>query len=239
MPCLDPPKIPISIHMIEQLLESRSTTRAWTSREPSVDDINTILRCIAKTPFKQNTVDVRVVVLGPETADRKDRYCRESRGITGESHIASRDAQTQLLAPYVFYIHTVDRGTNVTEQGISLGIVAQTIVLTAQSLGLASGFCACLPDVMSKELGVQPCDDLAVSVGYARTDVDSRERRQIDSSVLMAVHDDPPRPNTTEWIDVGLAQDLALPNTWDRSPDRPSGPTDDSDGVYRWINPRD
>lgn len=232
--------------MIEQLLNDRSTTRAWTSQVPSVADINTILRCISKAPFKQNNVDIKVHVLGPDEAERKDRYCRESRGITDAVHIASRDAQTQLLAPYVFYLHTANQPSGSAEQGMSLGIVSQTIVLAAQGLGLDSAFCRCTPDCMREDFintyydNITPeqlgGEDMVVAVGYARRDVDSRDRRQIDSDVLMAVHDDPPRPAIEKWIDLSLTPELELPPLWDRAPKTPQGPTDAVDGKYRWIH---
>jgi nitroreductase len=221
-------------HIVD-LLDKRVTTRNFSDKEVEPNKVNCLLEALVRVPSKQNRLPVKVHVLGPEASKIKNYLFDNSRCLPDFPDVYN----PQLLAPYVFILSSRRNFYGVTEPeseqatvvardavlksahlsaqvGFLKGICAQTILLTAESLGLATGYCCTFPHdwLRTFEIGDELDANIALCVGYPKVGtVDRRDRYQPQSGTVMQEIPER-RPASIEWIHLLGCLGVDQPSSW-------------------------
>ena len=198
------------------LLRNRFTCRSFSDKPVEQEKLKVILDALELAPCKQNNFPVQLTVLGPGAQEVKDSLFYDSNCWPDHPHLQN----PQLLAPLVFVFTKRRMETLSREPGtptdlnpdhhaydhvynIQSGIFSTIICLTAESLGLNTGYCFSVGEGVEagSMIGQGPVE-FAIGVGYARTDVNPRHRtRPQDPPENASSTISERRPNVCEWID--------------------------------------
>jgi len=176
-------------------LNARVTCRSFTEQPVEEEKLRIILSALEKSPSKQNRMPVEITVLGPNAIAEKE-------SIYLESHCGPDFPELfnpQLLAPLVFLFSRremdlypgdddVSRDLNPENRAydknvyLQMGICSTILCLTAESLGLKSGYCFSTDQGQTGPLmlGTRRIE-FGFGIGYPRDDVtDIRYRTKPD-----------------------------------------------------------
>lgn len=200
---------------INELLRNRFTCRSFSDRPVEPEKLKIILDALEMAPCKQNNFPVQISVLGPGAQNVKDTLFYDSHCYPDYPNLVN----PQLLAPIVFTFSkrrmeklscTPGTPNDLNPQhhayewvyNIQSGIFSTIICLTAESLGLNTGYVFALGEgKQAASLIGETCIEFAIGVGYAREDVNPRWRtrpqdppRESHSALTE------PRPALTDWV---------------------------------------
>ena len=199
------------LEQLEKVLEKRTTVKYFDGNPIPTHLTEIIKKSVAKTPSCNNTYNFRVKVLGQSLEHRKAKVdlhnyiCTVSkRPVNNDPHEAvSRPPRSwsevdtwkkdgnlkpringQTLAPllFVWYVPDSDPTSN---DLIDLGLSCWNTVVTAEALGVQTGFCACFNNEFVKEhLNLPGLPLVMLGFGFASSTMTNQDK-----------HYDKPRPS--------------------------------------------
>lgn len=202
------------LEQLEQVLEQRTTVKYFDGNPIPTNISDLIKKSVAQTPSCNNRYNFKVKILGQNRQHRKnkvdlyDYICtvskkevayseqdrdnqviRSPRSITEaytwqQQGILSARINAQTLAPLLFVWYIAD-GDPIDNDYIDIGLSCWNTIITAESLGIQSGFCGCFDNTCLKEyLDIQGLPVVMVGFGFASNKISNQEK-----------HNDSPRPS--------------------------------------------
>tara|TARA_B100000902_G_scaffold241168_1_gene228413 strand:+ start:339 stop:932 length:594 start_codon:yes stop_codon:yes gene_type:complete len=156
--------------MLKELLKNRVTTKWWSDKQVEKDKLDYVLECIRRAPSKQLKYNFKVLVFD-ETKPCKDikdwlyweHTCclNKIRGAKGKG---LRRYNGQVLAPIVLAWASEKDDLEVIED---IMVSSTTALLSAEEVGLNTGFNGCLePKELGQKVG-EPYVHMLLGLGYA------------------------------------------------------------------------
>lgn len=193
------------IEQLEKILEKRTTVKDFTGNPISTNHINIIQQAVNKTPSCNNRYNFKVKVLGQTLEHRKfklglyDYVCTVSKENVRynddddnmvirsprsyqeakewqSKKILSTQINGQMLAPLVLVWYFEDDDP-IDNDYLDVGLSCWNTILTAESLGVQSGFCGCFDKGYLKSfLNLNGAPAVMVGFGYAENTILNSEK---------------------------------------------------------------
>ena len=201
------------IEQLEKILEQRTTVKYFDGNPIPEHIVELIKKSVAQTPSCNNRYNFKVKVLGQSldhrrakvglyeyicTVSSKDvRYdddndlmvTRSPRSVSEaynwrDQGILQTQMNAQTLAPLVL-VWYFDDGDPIENDYLDVGLSCWNSIITAEALGVQSGFCGCFDNNCLKEyLDIQGLPVVMVGFGFASNKISNQEK-----------HPDNPRPS--------------------------------------------
>tara|TARA_B100001057_G_scaffold491337_2_gene581344 strand:+ start:29 stop:655 length:627 start_codon:yes stop_codon:yes gene_type:complete len=205
------------LEQLEKILENRTTVKYFDGNPIPEHLTELIKKSVSQTPSCNNRYNFKVKVLGQKLEHRKakvglyDYVCtvsnkevyyddegtlsvqRSPRTISEayewrDKGILSSHMNGQTLAPLLL-VWYVDDSDPIDNDYLDIGLSCWNSIITAESLGVQSGFCGCFDNNCLKEyLGINGLPVVMIGFGFA-SEKESNEHK----------HPDKPRP---VWSDI-------------------------------------
>jgi len=206
------------LEQLEKILQQRSTVKDFNGNPINSDHITKITEAVNKTPSCNNRYNFKVKVLGQGLNHRKakldlhDYVCTVSKQNvrynddneemvirSPRSYSEARDWHSkgilaskingQTLAPLVLVWYFND-GDPIDNDYLDVGLSCWNTVITAELLGIQTGFCACFDkDYLKNFLGIKGVPAVMAGFGYSQSTITNHEK-----------HQDNPRPSISDII---------------------------------------
>ena len=193
------------IEQLEKILEKRTTVKDFTGNPISTNHTNIIQQAVNKTPSCNNRYNFKVKVLGQTLEHRKfklglyDYVCTVSKENVRynddddnmvirsprsyqeakewqSNKILSTQINGQMLAPLVLVWYFEDDDP-IDNDYLDVGLSCWNTILTAESLGVQSGFCGCFDKGYLKSfLNLNGVPAVMVGFGYAENTILNSEK---------------------------------------------------------------
>ena len=193
------------IEQLEKILEKRTTVKDFTGNPISTNHTNIIQQAVNKTPSCNNRYNFKVKVLGQTLEHRKfklglyDYVCTVSKENVRynddddnmvirsprsyqeakewqSNKILSTQINGQMLAPLVLVWYFEDDDP-IDNDYLDVGLSCWNTILTAESLGVQSGFCGCFDKGYLKSfLNLNGAPAVMVGFGYAENTILNSEK---------------------------------------------------------------
>lgn len=193
------------IEQLEKILEKRTTVKDFTGNPISTNHTNIIQQAVNKTPSCNNRYNFKVKVLGQTLEHRKfklglyDYVCTVSKENVRynddddnmvirsprsyqeakewqSKKILSTQINGQMLAPLVLVWYFEDDDP-IDNDYLDVGLSCWNTILTAESLGVQSGFCGCFDKGYLKSfLNLNGAPAVMVGFGYAENTILNSEK---------------------------------------------------------------
>tara|TARA_Y100000590_G_scaffold467502_1_gene646600 strand:+ start:5224 stop:5847 length:624 start_codon:yes stop_codon:yes gene_type:complete len=203
---------------LEQLLSTRHTYKTFLPKALEDEKIERILKSITDVPSCNNRYNYKVKVLKNSLEERKqkiglfDYVCTMSKNPVKyddtSENLVTRSPKSydeamrwlelknldqhingQVLAPLVLVYYVADDDP-VQLDILDMGLSCWNNIITAQMLGIQSGFCGCFDKAFMKDfLELEGSPVVAIGFGYANDIIDNDQK-----------HPDNPRPKYTDLI---------------------------------------
>ena len=201
------------IDQLEKILEQRTTVKYFDGNPIPEHIVELIKKSVAQTPSCNNRYNFKVKVLGQSldhrrakvglyeyicTVSSKDvRYdddndlmvTRSPRSVSEaynwrDQGILQTQMNAQTLAPLLL-VWYFDDGDPIENDYLDVGLSCWNSIITAEALGVQSGFCGCFDNNCLKEyLDIQGLPVVMVGFGFASNKISNQEK-----------HPDNPRPS--------------------------------------------
>jgi len=201
------------IEQLEKILEQRTTVKYFDGNPIPEHIVELIKKSVAQTPSCNNRYNFKVKVLGQSldhrrakvglyeyicTVSSKDvRYdddndlmvTRSPRSVSEaynwrDQGILQTQMNAQTLAPLLL-VWYFDDGDPIENDYLDVGLSCWNSIITAEALGVQSGFCGCFDNNCLKEyLDIQGLPVVMVGFGFASNKISNQEK-----------HPDNPRPS--------------------------------------------
>jgi len=201
------------LEQLEQVLEQRTTVKYFDGNPIPEHIVELIKKSVAQTPSCNNRYNFKVKVLGQSldhrrakvglyeyicTVSSKDvRYdddndlmvTRSPRSVSEaynwrDQGILQTQMNAQTLAPLLL-VWYFDDGDPIENDYLDVGLSCWNSIITAEALGVQSGFCGCFDNNCLKEyLDIQGLPVVMVGFGFASNKISNQEK-----------HPDNPRPS--------------------------------------------
>ena len=193
------------IEQLEKILEKRTTVKDFTGNPIPTNHTNIIQQAVNKTPSCNNRYNFKVKVLGQTLEHRKfklglyDYVCTVSKENVRyndddnnmvirsprsyqeakewqNNKILSTQINGQMLAPLVLVWYFEDDDP-IDNDYLDVGLSCWNTILTAESLGVQSGFCGCFDKGYLKSfLNLNGVPAVMVGFGYAENTILNSEK---------------------------------------------------------------
>ncbi len=184
------------LEQLEKILENRTTVKDFNGNPIAKGDISTIQKAVDKTPSCDNRYNFKVKLLGQSLHDRKtkvglyDYICTLSKENVRHNDdddtmsirsprsyqeakqwqskkILSTQINGQMLAPLILVWYFPDNDP-IESDYLDVGISCWNTILTAESLGIQSGFCGCFDkECLQDFLNINGVPAVMVGFGYS------------------------------------------------------------------------
>ena len=196
---------------LEQVIEKRTTVKYFDGNPIPSHLTEIIKKAVAKTPSCNNTYNFRVKVLGQSLEHRKAKVdlhnyvCTVSKrpvesynGISverppmtmhealkwKEQNNLNSNINGQVLAPLLFVWYIADSDPTKNDL-IDLGLSCWNTIVTAETLGVQTGFCACFNgEFLQSHLNLPGLPVVMLGFGFASSTITNQDK-----------HFDKPRPS--------------------------------------------
>jgi len=188
------------IEQLEKILENRTTVKDFTGNPIPTDQIDIIQQAVNKTPSCNNRYNFKVKALSQTLEHRKsklglyDYVCTVSKENvryddnddnmvirSPRSHQEAKEWQSkgilsthingQMLAPLVLVWYFKDDDP-IDNDYLDVGLSCWNTILTAESLGVQSGFCGCFDkDYLKSFLNLNGVPAVMIGFGYAENTI--------------------------------------------------------------------
>ena len=201
------------LDQLEKVLEQRTTVKYFDGNPIPQHLADAIKKSVAQTPSCNNRYNFKVKVLGQSLEHRRaklglyeyictvsskdvrydddnDLMVKRSPRSVSEAYdwrdqgILQTQMNGQTLAPLLF-VWYFDDGDPIDNDYLDVGLSCWNSIITAESLGVQSGFCGCFDNECLKEyLDIKGLPVVMVGFGFASNKISNQEK-----------HPDSPRPS--------------------------------------------
>jgi nitroreductase len=206
------------LDQLEKVLEQRTTVKYFDGNPIPQHLVDAIKKSVAQTPSCNNRYNFKVKVLGQSLEHRRaklglyeyictvsskdvrydddnDLMVKRSPRSVSEAYdwrdqgILQTQMNGQTLAPLLF-VWYFDDGDPIDNDYLDVGLSCWNSIITAESLGVQSGFCGCFDNECLKEyLDIKGLPVVMVGFGFASNKISNQEK-----------HPDSPRPSWSNII---------------------------------------
>ena len=206
------------LDQLEKVLEQRTTVKYFDGNPIPQHLADAIKKSVAQTPSCNNRYNFKVKVLGQSLEHRRaklglyeyictvsskdvrydddnDLMVKRSPRSVSEAYdwrdqgILQTQMNGQTLAPLLF-VWYFDDGDPIDNDYLDVGLSCWNSIITAESLGVQSGFCGCFDNECLKEyLDIKGLPVVMVGFGFASNKISNQEK-----------HPDSPRPSWSNII---------------------------------------